>query len=271
MDQTKNKKSTRPLILAMVVLVLIGIATAWVYYSRLNRAVDPRILPARMAYQSYNFKAQEGDFPGVLAALDSIAHYYQQVPHYQNSFELGVVNVNRAATYITVGLHIDSLRITNQLASMQDLTKKGLFDLAEVELNIGIQFYQDWSKKYKDLSEEQLETLLRKDFFKGFTEEQIKDQDLYFESRFKELQTAQWEIDRRLSVALTNLGMVFFHRDELEKAAELFKEALGLWEDNLNAENNINKMLGRPLKKRNFIQKMFPQSRKVEKSKGLKV
>jgi len=32
-----------------------------------------------------------------------------------------------------------------------------------------------------------------------------------------------------------------------------------LWGENLTAENNLNILLGRPVRKRTFIQKMFPQ------------
>jgi len=261
MHKTKNNRTTRTLILAMLVLVLISTITAKVYYSRVNQGVDPRILPARMGYKTYNQKAQLSDFTGVLNILDSIAFYYQRIPHYQNSYELGVVNINRAATYMTVGLHIDSLRVSHSLGFMQDLTKKGLLDLAENELNKGIQIYSDWNLKYHDFDIQELTAELQKDFYLGFDGYTSNRQEQCFKTRLKELKTAQWENDRRLSVAYTNLGIIYFQRNKYTDAANYFNMALDLWKDNLNAENNLNSMLGRPMVKRNFIQKMFPKER----------
>ena len=261
MQQANNKRSTRTLILAMLVLVVLSTITAKVYYSRINQGVDPRILPARMGYKTYNEKAQISDFTGILNILDSIAFYYQQVPHYQNSYELGVAHINRAATFMTVGLHIDSLRVSHSLGFMKNLTKKGLLDLAEEELNKGIQIYSDWNYKYQDLDIQELTSDLRKNFYLDFDEYPAERQEQCFKARLKELETAQWENDRRLSVAFTNLGIIYFQRDNYTQAAEYFNMALELWGDNLNAENNLNSMLGRPLVKRNFIQKMFPKER----------
>ena len=66
------------------------------------------------------------------------------------------------------------------------------------------------------------------------------------------------ETDRRVSVCYTNLGIILRSRDDNEGAAEMYIKALELWEMNLEAENNLNRLLGRPLKKRNIIQKLFP-------------
>ena len=83
----------------------------------------------------------------------------------------------------------------------------------------------------------------------------------YIKARTKDIEKAILENDRRLSVCYTNLGIVFRQREQYKQAAEQYKKALELWDRNLNAENNLNVLLGKPLKKRNIIQKLFPPER----------
>ena len=122
--------------------------------------------------------------------------------------------------------------------------------------------YEAWIKEFKSIELEQLAGYIRQNFLIGLETYSAEEQDNFLESRVKEIKAAQWETDRRLSVAYTNLGLIYYHHDNFERAADLFNQALELWGDNLNAENNLNSMLGRPLTKRNFIQKMFPKSRR---------
>jgi hypothetical protein len=49
---------------------------------------------------------------------------------------------------------------------------------------------------------------------------------------------------------------------DYEKAINNYQKAIDLWDQNLTAENNLNILLGKPLKKRNLIQKLFPPKRK---------
>ena len=67
------------------------------------------------------------------------------------------------------------------------------------------------------------------------------------------------ETPRRLSVSYTNLGIMYRFREDYENAALSYKKAMDLWEDNLSAENNLNILLGRPLKKRSLLRKIFPE------------
>lgn len=263
-----NHKPTRTLILVMLVLVVVAILIAKSYYSNVNSGVDPRIKPARLAYNEYNDLAVQGDYLGVLKTLDTIELIYSQQPHYENSYEIGVAHINRSALYLTIGLHIDSLRVNHDLGFMQNLTKKGLLDLAENELIQGIEYYEDWDSVYGDLAVDDIDPFIREEFLIGMQQYDAEAQQKFIDARVDEIETAQWENDRRLSVAYTNLGIVYFNRDNFDKAANLFKTALDLWAENLNAENNLNSMLGKPMVKRNFIQKMFPKERKeIESSK----
>ena len=261
MNDTKRLKPTTTLILVMLVVVVIAILVARNHYSNINASADPRVVPARLAWQDYNREASTGNFTGVLSVLDSIAGIYAEVPHYRESYEVGVVHVNRSSVFLTVGLHIDSLRITSDLGWMADKTKKGLLDLAEVEITEAIRLYTLWDSLWGELSEEAVKEKLQTDFFTSHESWTPEDQERFLNQRFEEIIEAQWENDRRMSVALTNLGMVEAEREKYQQAAELFKQAVDLWEDNLSAKNNLNRMLGRPLEKRSFIQKLFPKQR----------
>lgn len=262
MTNSKRLKPTTTLILIMLVVVAIALITARSHYKKINDSADPRVIPARMAYQEYNNRAAAGDFVGVLNVLDSIASIYNQYEHYQNSYEAAVVHINRSSVYLTVGLHIDSLRTIADLGWMQTKTKKGLLDLSEEEIKAAIEMYLTWDSLWVDLSEAAIKEKLNENFYKGLESYPKEDQENYAESRTKEITEAQWENDRRLSVAYSNLGMIWFQRDDYEQAAELYTKAVKLWEDNLTAKNNLNKMLGRPLEKRSMIQKLFPKERK---------
>ena len=81
------------------------------------------------------------------------------------------------------------------------------------------------------------------------------------DARAKEIYKTIAESGRRLSVCYTNLGVIYRQRGEFEKAIRQYEKALELWDRNLDAENNINILLGHPLKKRNIIQKLFPPDR----------
>jgi tetratricopeptide (TPR) repeat protein len=83
----------------------------------------------------------------------------------------------------------------------------------------------------------------------------------YLRTRTEEILEALEENPRRLSVCYTNLGLIYRYRGEYIKAAEQYKKAIELWDRNLDAENNLNKLLNKPLRKRNFIQRMFPPSK----------
>lgn len=262
MEFIKNK-STRYLILIMTVIAIAGIVIAKAYYSGINNSVDPRIKPARELYARYNSYAQENSFDDVFSLLDSVEQIYTAVPHYNNSYELGVIYNNRAAAYITLALFRDSLPEV-QYAQLMGLSKDSLLKLSEQACLKSISIYNEWQNRFAGKTADEISALINPEFLTGL-ENFPERQDKYLENRVKEIEDANWETDRRLSVAYTNLGLICRHRGEYEEAADYYSRALELWEDNLTAENNLNKLLGRPIKKRSILQKLFPKER--EKSR----
>jgi tetratricopeptide (TPR) repeat protein len=239
-------KIPRALIYVMMALVVITILLARSHYRGENQALDPRVVPARELYEGYNALATANDYAGVILLLDSIEQIYDQYPHYSGSFETGVLENNRAAVYLTLGLSYDSLS-----SPFHYMGQDSLIALGESAVRKSIRRYEDWLERYEEKDVGAMRQEVQTTFGTGY--------DAYLDNRVKEIEKAIQETPRRLSVSYTNLGLAYRYLEDYQGAADCYKKALDLWEDNLTAENNLNILLGQPLKKRNFIQKMFPK------------
>ena len=257
-----QNKSTRALIMIMIALVFVGIGIASVYYKYYNAQNDPRVVEARKLYEQYNALAQANNFIALFELLDSIEHIYCQYPHYQNSYEVGVLYNNRSAAYLLMALYNDSMQLFTVNSSLLMLSRDSLFVLSEITGNRSKAIYEKWLQKYGSKQEKEIKLLLKDDFTVGLENFEKSDINKFMKRRVEEILNAQLETKRRLSVSYTNLGIIHRHRDEYKAAIESYKKAMELWDRNLTAENNLNVLLGRPTKKRNFIQKMFPPEKK---------
>jgi tetratricopeptide (TPR) repeat protein len=243
----KNRQ-TRELIIIMSSLVFIVILISWFYYGRINSSVDPRIVEARKMYEKYNDYTQSGNLDQVFLLMDSIEEIYSKSGHYRNSFETGVLYNNRAAAYLTKVLHNKDI----------SLNADSLVSLAENNCFKSIDIYESWMKKYQDLDEKEIENKLSQGYSLELSDYSENLRDKYLANRLDELEEAQIETPRRLSVSYTNLGIIYRYRQQYDSAAIYYEKALTLWDQNLTAENNLNLLLGRPQRKRSLIQKIFP-------------
>ena len=149
-------KFPRALIYVMMALVVITILLAYSHYRGKNLSVDPRIVPARKLYEGYNALAGSNDYAGVIRLLDTIAQIYSQYPHYCRSFETGVLENNRAAVYLTLGLSYDSL-----FSSYHYLGQDSLMALGEWAARKSIDIYERWLSVYEGIGpEETLEQMM---------------------------------------------------------------------------------------------------------------
>ncbi|MDP2721870.1 MAG: tetratricopeptide repeat protein [Bacteroidales bacterium] len=250
-----KNKSTRALVIIISALVLFTLLIAHFVYKNINESVDPRIVNARTLYEGYNELAQRNAIDSIYLLMDEIEVIYNSFDHYRNSYEVGVLYNNRAATYLTVALFTDSTRMSKQM-------KDSLVILSEIAARKSIQIYEDWLSIYQDKSPEEINQIASADFYTGLGMYSKEQQSRFFKRRIKEIVTAKSETLRRLSVSYTNLGIVFRHRLDYESAAKCYKKAIHLWDKNLTAENNLNILFNKPIRERNFIQKMFPSTRK---------
>ncbi|HAF31190.1 MAG TPA: hypothetical protein DCG75_19295 [Bacteroidales bacterium] len=251
-----SNKNKRALILVMIALSFIVISISYFYYKNINSSKDPRVKPARELYEKYNNYAIQNDFVNIFALLDSVEYIYNNVSHYEESFEVGVLYNNRAAAYLTMYLYED------RLYQFKDLSRDKLLQLAEIAVDKSISIYKNWLNIYSDKNLNQVSDLMKNDFLQGLDQYTEKEKERFLTNRIKEIETAQYETERRLSVAYTNLGIIYRHREEYEQTINCYEKAIELWDQNLTAENNFNILLGKPLKKRNLIQKLFPPKQK---------
>ena len=257
--RTGGRHSIGRVVMVMVVVVIIGVVIAWTYYSNANRSVDPRIVHARELYSQYDSYAQTGDYYAIFTLLDSVEHIYNSTAHYRGSFELGVLNNNRAAAFLTIALYRDSIPLAAD--PLPELTTDSMVILAETLVNKAINTYELWMAKFDGKSGSQIREYIESEFLQGLNLSDLKLKEKYLDSRVKEIESALQEHNRRLSVCYTNLGLVYRYKGNYKEAVVQYNKALVLWDRNLDAENNLNKLLNRPIKKRNIIQKMFPPKR----------
>ena len=246
-------------VLVMVAVVIIGILIARNYYGSANRSVDPRIIQARELYSGYDSYARSGDYYKIFDLLDSIEQIYNSTPHYRASFELGVLDNNRAAALLTIAIYGDS--IPASLNPWSEWSADSIISLAEKHVKRAISTYENWNAGYEDKSNRQIRDMIESGFNEGFEKIEADLREKYLEARVREIENAITENSRRLSVCYTNLGLVYRYQGAYPEAVAQYEKALVLWDRNLDAENNLNKLLNRPVKKRNFIQKMFPPDR----------
>jgi len=253
-----NQNNKRAFILAMFALSFIVIVFSYFYYKRINTAKDPRVKEARLLYEKYNKYAVEGNYVNIFNLLDSVEHYYRQFDHYEESFEVGVLYNNRSAAFLTMALH--DIKPKN----FQNYSKDTLLHLSKLNVLTSIDLYEKWLTDFETLTEDEIKSKIEFTFLKGLDKFSESEQQKFLKNRIEEIMTAQLETQRRLSVSYTNLGIINRHENNYKEAIQNYQKAIEIWSENLTAENNLNILLGKPLKKRNIIQKLFPPDKKKE-------
>lgn len=246
-----KNKSTRVLILIMGTLFVCAILIANIYYSYQNRSVDPRIIKANDLYTQYNELANASDYDAIFLLMDSIEFIYSQIEHYERSYEVGVLYNNRAASYIAMALHVED----------DTDVKDSLLELAKYNVLTSIELYSEWIEKYDDKTENEIIKMLEPHFNPEDSIFLNKNINRFINKRVKQIESAMIETPRRLSVSHTNLGIIYRHKEQYEDAIVEYIKALELWPDNLSAENNLNVLFDKPLKKRSTFRKIFPKDR----------
>lgn len=229
----------------MIFLVFTGLTIAKIYYGDINKSEDPRVIETKSLYSTFN--SLNGDFDGMLLILDSIEDIYKNYKHYSESYEVGVVYNNRAAIFLS-----------RALQEGDSLKQQILFVKANQHCNTAIEIYNSWKELNSQLTEQEIEKKILPHFNKEELTFKENRRKKIIKKRIEDIKTAQFEIDRRLSVSYTNLGITQRHTNHPKLSAESYTNAIKLWEENLTAKNNLNLLLGKPIEKRSFIRKLFP-------------
>ncbi|MFW5656529.1 MAG: tetratricopeptide repeat protein [Bacteroidota bacterium] len=253
MIQPKKYHPKKVLMVFMGAFFVMVIGFVYLQTEKSEKSEDPRIKTARELYNSYNTFVSENDTYEVLSLIDSIEHIFLSIPHYRESFEMGVLYNNRSAIYIS--MYLEQIKNTNEPDVQMPLDS--LLIVAEVYANKSIESYKHWMARFEDKTESEIRKLIQSDFFTGLDKYTYKEQQIFLKKRVQTVQKAMQEFPRRLSIVYTNLGIINRHCERYSQAVELYTKALELWGNNLTAENNRNILLGEPVKKHRVIDKFI--------------
>jgi len=251
--QTGTKK-VLSLVLTITATIFIG---SYFYYGDINKSEDPRILPAKQLFQQYDKQLESDDYVQALSLLDQMLAIYRNTPGYENSYEIGVLLNDKATVYL-VELETDLLTENNEVdkSAMNEMLSS-----AADYTNQAIIIYEKWLEDMGNLSKEQIEQRIRP-FFKA-DDPALSHMNIekVIKKRVNSLLDAQIETPRRISVSLTNLGMINRYRGDLEEAKANYEKAIALWDRNYTAQDNLAVLHNQPVPKRSMLTRLFPPER----------
>jgi len=245
-------RTTRQLIMVMLVITLTASGVAYYYYDGIRRAVDPRTITIRKDLLRYQTLLDTGRYLDVFPLLDTIEDSYAKMPAYQNSYEPGVLANNRASAYIMMALYVDET---------SDTEKQQLLALAEESVSKAINLYETWLATTGQADHNTIQTAVNRHFSNAPRLAEVENLPELIQGRIDEIILAQKEVPRRLSVSYTNLGIIQRHQLRQEEALQSYQQAIDLWSENYTARDNLNVLLDRPVEERSVINKLFPPDR----------
>jgi len=226
-----------------------AILVAALYYRGINRSEDPRVLPVRELIQQGEELSAARKAADAFLVFDSALRLLHGIPGYGQSYETGVVFNNASSAWLLSALYDSTL--ANQEKAQMLQTARFLADSS-------IRIYQSWIRAWDTMSEDQIREKTVP-FFKH-DDPAFSDRNLrrIVEKRIRDIQSAQKETPRRLSVSLTNLGTIHRHLNQPDSALICFTRALELWPENATAKSNLNVLKGGAPVKPSIIRRLFP-------------
>lgn len=240
------------LILILTGIAVVGVLAAWLYYRQQNAAEDPRVSKAREFLLQFDRLMREGKYTAGFPLLDSAESIYGAIPCYSESYEMGVIENNRASAWLGMALYT----ATDSVQKTEWLFQAGL------SVRKAIHRYQQWYDRFNLRSKEEINKELSPCFtarevtFTGLNHQKI------LSKRIEDIELAKVENPRRLSVAWSNLGIIQRHQLLQDSAIDSYMTALKLWKRNPVAKNNLNTLLGRPQEDESIINQLFPPDRR---------
>jgi len=140
--------------------------------------------------------------------------------------------------------------------------KNVLLNLSLEYCDSSISVYSKWISEWDSLSDDEIDSKIRSQMqredpaFSGYSYEKL------LSGRKRNILSAKIETPRRLSVSLSNKGIIYRHLMKVDSALLCYEEALALWKDNRAAKSNLSVLMnGDPLKT-GLIESLFPPDRK---------
>jgi tetratricopeptide (TPR) repeat protein len=246
-------RGTKVVLLTTFLVSVIAVLTAFFYYGSINRSEDPRIRTARDMLVRYDALPYGYDLTGKLMLLDSAGSVFRSYPDYANSFETGVILNNKSSAFL-----VSALYDTSVTSSEKDI----LLELAMTYADSSITVYKKWLEEWRDIGREEVEARIRMGMLPADPAFKGRNYEKLITRRVKNQMTAQIETPRRLSVSLSNRGIIYRHIQKYDSAAGCFSEALSLWKNNRVARSNLNVLMGGDPVKPGIIESLFPSDRK---------
>ncbi len=248
-----NLSGTVKVLIGCLCLTILFFFGSLIYYSNINSAEDPRTLPAKTLLLQYEKQLEESQTTEALDILNNMLDLYLALPGYEKSYEVGVIYNNIASVYL---VQLETELLTNDKVTKEDLVMN--LDLALQYSQKSIDNYERWLKEMGKLSESQIKEKITP-FFDP-KDPSFKDADFQsvLNKRVEDIKLAQLETVRRLSVSLTNMGVVNRYQGNLEQAKSNYEKAIELWDRNYTAKDNLNVLLNQPIEKRSMLNRLFP-------------
>ena len=244
--------STKKVLLGIFIIIATSFLVAFLYYNGKNRAEDPRIVQTKYMFRQYDNLMKENQFTPAMTVLDRIDSILRIVPGYSGSYERAIVFNNRGSAYLGMALYHSS----------DSTEKSSLLTIAKTNIDSSISIYNNWLKKNSGLSKEELHKSVYPFFPENDPAFRGKNFKKILQKRVEDLEAAQKETPRRLSVCYTNMGTILRHQYKQDEAVNSYIIAIGLWKDNYTARNNFNVLMGKPPKDRSIINQLFPPDKK---------
>jgi tetratricopeptide (TPR) repeat protein len=249
----KISKGTRVVFGITLGICGTAILVAALYYRGINRSEDPRILPVRELVQKGEELSAARKAPEAFLVFDSALQLLRSIPGYGQSYETGVILNNACSAWLLSGLYDSTLT---------DREKTQMLHTARLLADSSIRIYQAWIETWSGLSEDQIRIKTVPFFNPDDTAFTGKDPHRIAKKRIRDLQSAQKETPRRLSVSLTNLGTIHRHLNQPDSALVCLTRALELWPENATAKSNLNVLKGGAPVKPSIIRSLFPPDKK---------
>lgn len=222
---------------------------AFFYYRSINLSEDPRIDKARKILAQYDRESLNHDMVSKFLLLDSADSVFRSFPDYYNSFERGVILNNRTGVLLVAALYDTTVKAEE---------KNTLLELAMVYCDSSIAVYRQWINDWSNIERSSIELRMRKSMNAGHPAFKGRNFEKILARRVNNQITAQTEMPRRLSVSLSNRGIIFRHMMRPDSALICFKKSLELWKDNRSAKSNLSVLLGGKPVEPGMIESLFP-------------
>ena len=235
----------------MTFIVISGLIFSYYYYSNINSSIDPRLVETQEVLAHFD-KINKLDSPFVaLNLMNNLEKKLNNIELYKNSYEIGVVYNNKASVYLLLAVYNEEYK------NMKD----SLFNMALIDFKKAKNIYNNWIEWKKNTNESDLKEYLNKQYNKDIKLFAEKDINEVIEQRIKDLDLAEIETPRRLSVVYSNIAVIKRHTNNLDDAIAYYSKSLELWPKNHEAKNNLNVLCGKKREEQSVINKMFPSKR----------